>query len=86
MARTRSSNTGRGAYLCSFCGRGQEEVQRLIAGPGTVCICDECVALCSAIIAEEAEAQPVARGIIWRRRGQIACQPPAACAIGSTSM
>src|SRR5262245_15227224 len=58
MARTRSSNTGRGAYLCSFCGRGQEEVQRLIAGPGTVCICDECVALCSAIIAEEAEAQP----------------------------
>jgi ATP-dependent Clp protease ATP-binding subunit ClpX len=60
MARTRISNTGRGAYLCSFCGRGQEEVQRLIAGPGTVCICDECVALCSAIIAEEAEAQPVA--------------------------
>jgi ATP-dependent Clp protease ATP-binding subunit ClpX len=60
MARTRSMNTGRGAYLCSFCGRGQDEVQRLIAGPGTVCICDECVALCSAIIAEEAEAQPVA--------------------------
>lgn len=60
MARTRSSNTGRGAYLCSFCGRGQDEVQRLIAGPGTVCICDECVGLCSAIIAEEAEAQPVA--------------------------
>ena len=60
MARTRSMNTGRGAYLCSFCGRGQDEVQRLIAGPGTVCICDECVALCSAIIAEEAESQPVA--------------------------
>jgi len=60
MARTRSSNTGRGAYVCSFCGRGQEEVQRLIAGPGTVCICDECVGLCSAIIAEEAEAQPQA--------------------------
>jgi ATP-dependent Clp protease ATP-binding subunit ClpX len=35
-------------------------VQRLIAGPGTVCICDECVALCSAIIAEEADSQPVA--------------------------
>ena len=60
MARTRSSSNGRGAYLCSFCGRGQEEVQRLIAGPGTVCICDECVALCSAIIAEESEAQPLA--------------------------
>ena len=60
MARTRSTNTGRGAYLCSFCGRGQDEVQRLIAGPGTVCICDECVALCSAIIAEDAEAPPIA--------------------------
>jgi ATP-dependent Clp protease ATP-binding subunit ClpX len=57
MARTRSSSNGRGAYLCSFCGRGQEEVQRLIAGPGTVCICDECVALCGAIIAEESESQ-----------------------------
>jgi len=59
MSRTRSSNTGRGAYLCSFCGRGQDEVQRLIAGPGTVFICDECVALCSAIIAEESEVPPV---------------------------
>jgi ATP-dependent Clp protease ATP-binding subunit ClpX len=59
MSRTRSSNTGRGAYLCSFCGRGQDEVQRLIAGPGTVVICDECVALCSAIIAEESDVQPV---------------------------
>ncbi len=55
---TRSRNSGsRGAYVCSFCGRGQEEVQRLIAGPGTVFICDECVALCSAIIAEETEQQ-----------------------------
>ncbi|HEU4327466.1 MAG TPA: ATP-dependent Clp protease ATP-binding subunit ClpX [Roseiflexaceae bacterium] len=54
MSRTRSSTGNRGSYLCSFCGRGQDEVQRLIAGPGTVCICNECVALCSAIIAEEA--------------------------------
>jgi ATP-dependent Clp protease ATP-binding subunit ClpX len=56
MTRTRNT-TGRGAYVCSFCGRGQDEVQRLIAGPGTVFICDECVALCSAIIAEETEQQ-----------------------------
>lgn len=56
MTRTRNSGN-RGAYVCSFCGRGQDEVQRLIAGPGTVFICDECVALCSAIIAEEAEQQ-----------------------------
>jgi ATP-dependent Clp protease ATP-binding subunit ClpX len=54
---TRSRNTGRASYICSFCGRGQDEVQRLIAGPGTVFICDECVALCSAIIAEESEQQ-----------------------------
>jgi ATP-dependent Clp protease ATP-binding subunit ClpX len=57
MSRTRGSNAGRGSYLCSFCGRGQDEVQRLIAGPGTVFICDECVALCSAIIAEEGGAR-----------------------------
>ncbi|MEI8306326.1 MAG: ATP-dependent Clp protease ATP-binding subunit ClpX [Chloroflexales bacterium] len=61
MTRTRNT-TARGAYVCSFCGRGQDEVQRLIAGPGTVFICDECVALCSAIIAEETEhAAPAPR-------------------------
>jgi ATP-dependent Clp protease ATP-binding subunit ClpX len=54
MSRARGGPPNRGSYLCSFCGRGQDEVQRLIAGPGTVFICDECVALCSAIIAEEA--------------------------------
>ncbi len=56
---TRSRNTGntRGSYICSFCNRSQDEVRRLIAGPGTVFICDECVALCSAIIAEEIEQQ-----------------------------
>jgi ATP-dependent Clp protease ATP-binding subunit ClpX len=56
MTRTRNTNN-RGSYICSFCGRGQDEVRRLIAGPGTVFICDECVALCSAIIAEELEQQ-----------------------------
>ncbi len=59
MTRTRNT-TARGAYVCSFCGRGQDEVQRLIAGPGTVFICDECVALCSAIIAEETTPQVAA--------------------------
>jgi ATP-dependent Clp protease ATP-binding subunit ClpX len=59
---TRSRTGNRGTYVCSFCGRGQDEVRRLIAGPGTVFICDECVALCSAIIAEEVEQQtPVLR-------------------------
>ncbi len=37
---------------CSFCGKSQREVQKLIAGP-TVYICDECIELCNDIIAEE---------------------------------
>lgn len=37
---------------CSFCGKGQDEVRKLVAGPG-VYICDECVELCSEIIDEE---------------------------------
>ena len=39
-------------YRCSFCGKNQEEVKKLIAGP-TVFICDECIALCNEIIVEE---------------------------------
>lgn len=39
---------------CSFCGKNQDQVRRLIAGPG-VYICDECIELCSEIIAEELE-------------------------------
>jgi ATP-dependent Clp protease ATP-binding subunit ClpX len=41
-----------GALSCSFCGKGQEEVRKLIAGP-TAYICDECITLCNDIIAEE---------------------------------
>lgn len=55
MSRTRGSQA---AYICSFCTRGQEEVQRLIAGPGGVFICDECVTLCTQIIAEERATKP----------------------------
>lgn len=39
---------------CSFCGKGQDQVRRLIAGPG-VYICDECIELCSEIITDEFE-------------------------------
>jgi ATP-dependent Clp protease ATP-binding subunit ClpX len=38
--------------LCSFCGKGGSEVERLIAGPG-VYICNECVELCAQVLAEE---------------------------------
>ena len=41
-------------YHCSFCGKNQDQVKRLIAGPGAVYICDECVELCREIINEEA--------------------------------
>ncbi len=40
--------------VCSFCGKGQDEVRKLIAGP-TVYICDECIELCNDIIAEECD-------------------------------
>ncbi len=43
-----------GTLRCSFCGRTQDEVRKLIAGPG-VYICDECVALCEDILAEDEE-------------------------------
>jgi len=44
--------------FCSFCGKNQNEVRRLIAGP-SVYICDECVELCNDIISEEAQVEGV---------------------------
>ncbi|MBM4289595.1 MAG: ATP-dependent Clp protease ATP-binding subunit ClpX, partial [Deltaproteobacteria bacterium] len=44
--------------LCSFCGKSQSEVKKLIAGP-SVYICDECIELCNDIIAEENEKEEV---------------------------
>ena len=49
MQRKNSSNDD---LLCSFCGKSQDEVKKLIAGP-SVYICDECIQLCTEIIAEE---------------------------------
>ena len=49
-----NSRTTRVQYHCSFCGKNQDQVKRLIAGPGAVYICDECVELCREIIDEEA--------------------------------
>ena len=43
-----------GNLVCSFCGKSQDEVRKLIAGP-TVYICDECIDLCNDIIAEEVD-------------------------------
>ncbi|MGE5086344.1 MAG: ATP-dependent Clp protease ATP-binding subunit ClpX [Bacillota bacterium] len=50
-----------GALKCSFCGKGQKEVKKLIAGPG-VYICDECIDLCNDIIDEEKEKETAVKG------------------------
>ena len=45
-------NDEKGNLKCSFCGKPQEQVRKLVAGPG-VYICDECIELCSEIVVEE---------------------------------
>ena len=52
MART---GDGADVFKCSFCGKSQKQVERLISGPG-VYICEECIELCNEIIAEEIQA------------------------------
>jgi ATP-dependent Clp protease ATP-binding subunit ClpX len=48
-----SKGSARVQYQCSFCAKSQDQVKKLIAGPGAVYICDECVELCREIIEEE---------------------------------
>ncbi|MFD1850131.1 ATP-dependent protease ATP-binding subunit ClpX [Oceanobacillus bengalensis] len=45
-------NEEKGQLKCSFCGKGQDQVRKLVAGPG-VYICDECIELCTEIVEEE---------------------------------
>lgn len=46
---------------CSFCGKTEDQVRRLIAGPGDIYICDRCVGLCDDILKEE-EADEIFEG------------------------
>ena len=55
MSEDDKVNDGGKLLFCSFCGKNQNEVRRLIAGP-SVYICDECVDLCNDIITEESQA------------------------------
>jgi len=55
-----SGGDSKSTLYCSFCGKSQHEVRKLIAGP-TVFICDECVELCNDIIREETKATFVNR-------------------------
>ncbi|WP_322795260.1 ATP-dependent Clp protease ATP-binding subunit ClpX [Tepidiforma sp.] len=70
-----TNRTTRVQYHCSFCGKSQDQVRRLIAGPGAVYICDECVDLCREIIDEENGTQDRAAG---SRQGGFSAQnvPP----------
>ena len=52
----RKKGNDREKLHCSFCGKEQDSVKRLVAGPG-VYICDECIELCNEIIAEESEQE-----------------------------
>ncbi|AVV51370.1 MULTISPECIES: ATP-dependent Clp protease ATP-binding subunit ClpX [Leptospira] len=54
MAKKTSGTNGKQKLFCSFCGKEQDAVKRLVAGPG-VYICDECISLCNEIIAEDHE-------------------------------
>lgn len=59
MAKRYRDNEGtRGVLFCSFCGKTQNEVKKLVAGPSAY-ICDECIELCRGIIQEESEVQRV---------------------------
>ncbi|QZH73828.1 MAG: ATP-dependent Clp protease ATP-binding subunit ClpX [Erythrobacter sp.] len=60
-----SGTDSKSTLYCSFCGKSQHEVRKLIAGP-TVFICDECVELCNDIIREEAKS-----GLAGRKDGGI---------------
>jgi len=55
---------------CSFCGKSQDEVRKLIAGP-SVYICDECIELCNEILAEEYEKEDIELGITLPKPTEI---------------
>lgn len=56
--RQRDNEGGEGILFCSFCGKTQNEVKKLVAGPSAY-ICDECIELCRCIIHEETEVQGI---------------------------
>ena len=55
------SSSGEKLLYCSFCGKSQHEVRKLIAGP-SVFICDECIELCNDIIREETATDKGGKG------------------------
>ena len=53
-------------YRCSFCGKNQDQVRKLIAGPNRVFICDQCISLCNEIIGDEFSSAPRSDPAPWR--------------------
>lgn len=53
------SNDGKSSVKCSFCGKTQDQVKRLVAGPNDIFICNECIKLCDSIISEEIRVEEV---------------------------
>ena len=54
VRKSKDSQGGQGVLFCSFCGKNQNEVRKLVAGPAAY-ICDECIELCRCIVEEECE-------------------------------
>ncbi len=68
-----ANNYSRQGPRCSFCGKEQRLVKRLVAGPN-VYICNECIALCNTILSEEEEPSQGGRSSM---KGRVNLQPPA---------
>lgn len=65
MTTSRTGDTSN--YKCSFCGKLQQQVKRIFAGPDRVFICDECIGLCGQIMTEEGQTparQPASKEIL----------------------
>ena len=77
----------RAQYHCSFCGKARDQVGRLIAGPGSVYICDECIALCREIIEEESGGESGGgAGTAGKKKKPAARGTDAAAASATTSV
>ena len=64
---------------CSFCGKNEDETARLIAGPGELRICSECVHLCAEIINEDPPAPSVVQETMLVLEDGRAMSSPAVC-------
>ncbi|MGB8813033.1 MAG: ClpX C4-type zinc finger protein, partial [Paracoccaceae bacterium] len=71
-----SGSDSKNTLYCSFCGKSQHEVKKLIAGP-SVFICDECIELCNDIIRDEIPVDaPGASSATTPRTGPFFCRRP----------